>query len=261
MEDSTAPLAGRGIVVTRPAEQARTLASLIRSAGGRALLFPVIEIADVADERPVRAVLGRLDQFDLAIFVSPNAVDRGMKLIGANPLPPRLKIAAIGSGSVKALARLGVREVIAPSRRFDSEALLEVPALAQVAGQRIVIVRGVGGSEVLGAVLAQRGALVEYAECYQRRRPQADVASLLEAWERGEIEAVVVTSSDAVRNLFDMMGKPGQTWLRNTPLFAPHPRIAETARGLGARAAVVTMPGDEGLLAGLADYFRARPRA
>jgi uroporphyrinogen-III synthase len=248
-------------VVTRPAEQAQTLASLIRSAGGRALLFPVIEIADVADKQPVRAVLGRLDQFDLAIFVSPNAVERGMKLIGASPLPPRLKVAAIGGGSVKALAGFGVQDVIAPPRRFDSEALLELPALAQVAGQRIVIFRGEGGREVLGATLAQRGALVEYAECYRRRRPQADAAFLLQAWERGEIGAVVVTSSDAVRNFFDMIGKPGQTWLQNTPLFAPHPRIAETARGLGVRVAVVTMPGDEGLLAGLVDYFRALPRA
>jgi uroporphyrinogen-III synthase len=57
-----------------------------------------------------------------------------------------------------------------------------------------------------------------------------------------------------------MLGKPGQSWLQKTPLFAPHPRIAETARGLGVREAVVTAPGDQGILAGLADYFRAAPR-
>jgi uroporphyrinogen-III synthase len=260
MKEPTAPLAGRGIVVTRPAQQAQTLAALIRAAGGRALLFPVIEIADVADAQPLRAVLDRLDRFDLAIFVSPNAVDTGMKLIATKPLPPRLKIAAIGGGSAKALARFGVQEVIAPARRFDSEALLELPALAQVGGQRIVIFRGEGGRDVLGATLAQRGALVEYAECYRRQRPQADVASLLQAWERGEAEAVVVTSSEGVRNLFDMMGKAGRSWLQGMPLFAPHPRIAETARGLGAREALVTPPRDEGILAGLVDYFRALPR-
>lgn len=261
MKEPTAPLAGRGIVVTRPVEQAQTLAALIQAAGGRALLFPVIEIVDVSDAQPLRAVLDRLDRFDLAIFVSPNAVDRGMRLIGPSSLPPRLKIAAIGGGSVKALARFGVQEVIAPTRRFDSEALLELPALAQVTGQSIVIFRGEGGREVLGTALAQRGALVEYAECYRRRRPQADITPLLQAWERGQIEAVVVTSSDAVRNLFDMMGEPGRTWLQRTPLFAPHPRIAATARGLGAREAVVTPPGDHGILAGLVDHFRSLPRA
>lgn len=260
MKDSNA-LAGRGIVVTRPAHQVQALADLIRSAGGSVLLFPVIEIADVVDEQPVRAVLDRLDQFDLAIFVSPNAVDRGMRLVGARPLPPGLRIAAIGGGSVRALARYGLRDVIAPAGRSDSEALLEVPALAHIAGQRIVIFRGEGGREVLGAALAHRGARVEYAECYRRRRPRADVASLLQAWERGEIQAVVVTSSEGVRNLFDMTGKSGQVWLQQTPFFAPHPRIAETAHGLGVREAAVTAPGDEGILAGLVEYFRARPCA
>ena len=260
MKESSA-LAGRGIVVTRPAHQAQALADLIRSAGGSVLLFPVIEIADVVDEQPVRAVLDRIDQFDLAIFVSPNAVDRGMKLVGARALPPGLRIAAIGGGSVRALARHGLRDVIAPAGRSDSEALLEVPALAHVAGQRIVIFRGEGGREALGAALAQRGALVEYAECYRRQRPRADVASLLQAWGRGEIEAVVVTSSEGVRNLFDMTGKPGQAWLQQTPFFAPHPRVAETAHGLGVREAAVTAPGDEGILAGLVEYFHAHPRA
>jgi uroporphyrinogen-III synthase len=258
MKDSGAPLSGRGIVITRPAQQAQTLADLIRSAGGRALLFPVIEIADVPDARSVRAVLERLDRFEIAIFVSPNAVEKGMRLIGARPLPPRLRIAAIGGGSVRALARFGVRDVIAPAGRFDSEALLELPALAQVAGRRIVIFRGEGGREALGAALAQRGARVEYAECYRRRKPQADAASLLQAWERREIEAVVVTSSEGVRNLFDMAGKAGQAWLQCTPFFAPHPRVAETARRLGVREAVVTAPGDEGILAGLVEHFRAR---
>ena len=257
--DGWVPLTGRGIVVTRPAQQAQTLADLIRAAGGRALLFPVIEIVDVADARPVRALLNRLDRFDLAIFISPNAVERGLRLIATNPLPPRLKIAAIGGGSVKALARFGIREVIAP-QRFDSEALLDLPALAQVAGQRIVIFRGEGGREVLGAALAQRGAHVEYAECYRRQRPRADVAPLIQAWERGEIEAIVVTSSEGVRNLFDLLGKPGQAWLRKTPLFAPHPRIVETARGLGARETVITTPGDEGIVAALVEHFRSLPR-
>jgi uroporphyrinogen-III synthase len=254
------PLAGRGIVVTRPAQQAQPLAALIRRAGGRALLFPVIEIVEVADLQPVRALVSRLDQFDLAIFISPNAVERGMKLIAANALPPRLRIAAIGGGSVKALARFGVREVIAPQQRYDSEALLELPALEQVAGRRIVIFRGEGGREELGATLTARGAQVEYAECYRRRRPQADIAPLLQAWGRGEIEAVVVTSSEAVRNLFDMLGTAGQAWLQKTALFAPHPRIAETARGLGVQETVTTAPGEEGILAGLADHFRSLPQ-
>jgi uroporphyrinogen-III synthase len=257
----TGPLAGRGIVVTRPATQAQTLAELIRGAGGHAIVFPVIEISDVADLAPLHALLDRLDEFDLAIFISPSAVDKAMNLITARGgLPPRLKVAAIGRGSVKALGRFGVGEVIVPPRRFDSEALLELPAFANVAGQRVVVFRGEGGRELLGDTLIARGALLQYAECYRRSRPDADVSPLLRAWARREVDAVVVTSSEGMNHLFDMLGKLGQAWLQKTPLFVPHPRIAETARSLGVREILLTGAGDDGIVASLVERLAAVSR-
>lgn len=255
-----APLAGRGILVTRPERQAQELSRLIGEAGGRAILFPVIEIVDVDDLRPLLELIGRLEQFDLAVFISPSAVDKAMNLIAARrALPPGLKVAAVGQGSARELKRFGVGGVIAPRGRFDSEALLALPDLADVAGRRVVIFRGEGGRELLGDTLRARGAEVSYAECYRRGRPSADAAALLRAWARGEVDAVTVTSGEGLRNLFDLLGKLGQQWLKKTPLFAPHPRIAEAARELGIATVVATGPGDEGLFAGLRDYFLARP--
>jgi len=74
------PLAGKNVVVTRPAHQAQAFARLIKDAGGRAILFPAIEIRDVKDPWSVTRLVDRLDQYDLAIFVSPNAVERAMLL-------------------------------------------------------------------------------------------------------------------------------------------------------------------------------------
>jgi uroporphyrinogen-III synthase len=162
---------------------------------------------------------------------------------------------------VKSLERFGVSGVIAPEGRFDSEALLELPALTDVAGKRIVIFRGEGGRELLGDTLTARGAHLEYAECYRRTRPRADVSPLMRAWARHEVHAVVVTSSGGMSHLFDMVGKLGQAWLQKTPVFVPHPRIAEAARGLGVREVVLTAAGDEGIVAVLADYFSASCRA
>jgi len=254
----TGPLAGRGIVVTRPAEQAKALADRIRCAGGHAIVFPAIEIMDVPDLGPLNAVMARLDEFDIAIFISPNAVNKAMSLIGC--LPPRLRVAAIGRGSVAALERFGIGAVSAPERRFDSEALLELPVLGDPVGKRVVIFRGAGGRDLLGATLVARGAHVEYAECYRRRRPHLDVAPLMQAWSRHEVHAAVITSSEGLANLFEMLEQPGQARLLETPLFVPHPRIAEAARGLGAREVVVTRAGDEGVVASLIEYFRAHPR-
>jgi uroporphyrinogen-III synthase len=250
------PLAGRGIVVTRPADQAGVLGELIRAAGGRSMLFPAIEIVDVQDVKPLTALLARLEEFDLAIFISPSAVHKAFNLLAAGTrLPQGLGIAAIGRGSVKALERFGVTAVIAPQQRFDSEALLDLPALTDVAGKRIVIFRGEGGREFLGDTLVARGARLEYAECYRRRRPHLDVAPLMRAWARHEVHAVVVTSSEGLGNFLDMVGEAGRAWLQKTPVFVPHPRIAETARGLGVQEVVVTAPGDEGIVASLAVFF------
>lgn len=252
-------LAGRGIVVTRPAQQSEALAALIRAAGGKPIVFPVLEILDAEDLRPINAVIDRLDEFDLAIFISPNAVNKAMNLIGARrALPTRLKVAAIGRGSVKALGQLGVTGVIAPGGRFDSEALLELPELNAVRGKHVVIFRGEGGRELLGDTLIARGARLEYAECYRRNKPGADTAPLMKAWARNELDAIVLTSSEGLRNLFDMVGTLGQAWLKKTPIVVPHPRIAETARSLGLPLVVETESGDEALVAGLCNYFASR---
>jgi uroporphyrinogen-III synthase len=250
------PLAGKGIVVTRPAHQARSLTRLISAAGGKPLSFPVIEIRDIENPAPLLALIDRLGDFNVAVFVSPNAAEKGMALVKARrDWPAKLKAAAVGSGGVKALQRHGVTDVIAPVGRFDSEALLELPAFAHVYGKRIVVFRGVGGRELLSETLTERGAVVEYAECYRRVRPDSDATPLLRAWERDELDAIAVTSSEGLRNLLDMLGARGRELALRTPVFVSHPRIAETASALGVRKVIVTGPGDDGLLTGLSHYF------
>ena len=251
------PLASRGIVVTRPAHQAALLAQMIRAAGGRVLLFPVIEIADIEDSSALDRLIDRLDEVDCVIFVSPNAVYKAMTLIKAHRAPPsNLRYAAVGHGSVRELAKFGVSEVVAPAR-FASEALLALPEFASVAGRRVVIFRGVGGRDLLGEALVARGAHVEYAECYRRVLPRADPSPLLAAWRASELNAVTVTSSEGLRNFCALIGEGGRAWLDKTPLFVPHARIAATARELNLRVVVQTAQGDDGLFAGLQQWFAA----
>jgi len=253
---SAGRLAGRRIVVTRPAGQNEGLAELIRAEGGEPIVFPVLEILDLDDTRALVAAADRLHEYDLAVFISPNAVDKALNVIGARRAwPPGLRAATIGRASERALARYGVADVIAPSGRFDSEALLALPQLADVQGWRVVVFRGDGGRELLGDTLRSRGATVEYVECYRRVRPNADVEPLLKRWGRGEIDAVTVSSSEGLRNLYDMLGKLGQAWLKRTPLLAPHARIAQNARELGCERVIETGPADEGLCAGLVAFL------
>ena len=249
------PLTGLNIVVTRPREQATQLAQRIEQAGGKAVLFPLLEISPAANPQSLRALVARLHEFNLAIFISPNAVRYGMEAIrAAGELPANLKIATVGQGSAKALRDLGVQEVIAPQDRFDSEALLALPALQNVTGNRVVIFRGNGGRELLGDTLKARGATVEYAECYQRTKPQQNGAALLAA----DPHAITVTSSEALSYLWDMLDEDGRARLAVVPLFVPHARIADAAQRLGWRKVITTAEGDDGLLSSLVAWAEDR---
>jgi uroporphyrinogen-III synthase len=236
------PLAGRRILVTRPLELARGLAELIAHAGGEALIYPAIEILDPRDPQSARALLARASEFDLAVFVSPSAVRKALEL-HAGPWPARL--AAVGEGTRLALEERGMRDIIAPEGRADSEALLALPELQRMQGLRVLIVRGEGGRELLGETLAARGARVEIAECYRRAPPSAPPPP-------GALDAACVSSAEALDNLVAAVGRER---LRALPVLVPHARVEQHARELGLELPVLAGPRDAQMLACLVAYF------
>ena len=254
------PLAGRGIVITRPDRQAAGLAALIDAAGGHALRYPTIEIEPLRTAR-LDALLGRLADYDVLVFISRNAVEQGLARIresgmALSPVPGRPVVAAIGAGTRRALETEGFATVIAPEGPADSEALLAEPALANVSGKRIAVFRGEGGRETLAAGLRARGATVDYAECYRRRAPALDPQPLIAQWLRGEVHAVTVSSGEGLANLAARLGEAARTLLVALPVFVPHPRVAEQARALGVADVVVSGAADEDVMAALVAYFR-----
>jgi len=238
----TGALNGAGIVITRPARQAAGLAREIAALGGRPLVFPAIVILPPADVAALRDVQWNLARYDIAIFVSANAVEYGIGDPAA--WPARILTLAPGPGTAAALAAT-----------MDSEGLLALPELLDVAGKRIVIFRGDRGRELLRTALEARGATVVQVECYRRAKPQSGIAGLIDAWHDKCVDAVTLTSGEGLDNLWDILGDEGRAHLAATPAFVPHPGIAERARELGLRQVIVTAPADAGLLASLLEYF------
>lgn len=219
-------------------------------------MFPAIEILDPPDQTSLNKQIGQLHAFDLAIFISPNAVKRGIKQIRTRrEWPARLPIAAIGPGSARALEAFGFQRIIAPTGPSDSEALLALPELNQVSGKRVVIFRGEGGREMLAETLRQRGAEVAYAECYRRAKPQASLAPILDAHQQTPLSAITITSTEVLDNLFDIAGEANQPVLASIPFFVPHQRIAESARQRGIQTVITTAGGDAGLAEGMVKFF------
>lgn len=249
-------LRGARILVTRPARQAAGLAQQIAVLGGKPIIFPAIVILPPVDRSALERVQRDLARYDYAVFVSANAVEYGV----GDPAswPANLVALAPGPGTASALAAVGVTNVRIPATTMDSEGLLELPELSEVTGKRVVVYRGGGGRDLLGETLVARGATVDYVDCYRRVKPHGDFSAMAAAWTAGEIDALTLTSSEGLDNLWQLFGDPARTKMAATPTFVPHDRIAELARSLGFGRVTVTAPTDAGLLASLLEYFASR---
>ena len=246
---SNKPLTGIGIAITRPIDQAKKLSALIEQAGGTPILFPLIEITPLNDYSQFEAVIQPITDYDWAIFISSNAVQNGMPRLVKNGIPPHLKFAAIGPITASELQSFGIKDVLIPQGRFDSESLLTLPEMTNVAGKKILIVRGLGGRDVLVEILKTRGAQVTFAECYQRENPQTNCNLLAQLYSDKKLHGIVVTSSEAMRHLLDLARDAD--WLRYVTLFVNHARVAELPTLLGLKVRVANAPGDESMLASL----------
>lgn len=248
------PLSGVTVVVTRPAHQAEKLCQHIEAAGGKVIRFPVLDIGPQQDPQKCQAQLARLAEIDLAIFVSANAVNAAFAL--QPTWPPQLSIAAVGKATAHALARHQQAEILVAPEPFNSEALLRLPELQSVDGKRVMIFRGEGGREFLRDRLLERGAEVDYAECYQRVLPQTDTAPLYAAWQQGQTMPIVVTSNQSLQNLHAMVNQDHRATLLASPLILISERTATLAKELGFTQApvVAAAANDDAMLTALTHW-------
>ena len=219
-------LAGKGVLVTRPAAQAAGLCRLIADAGGRPIAFPAIAIRPPRDLEPARRRLG--EPWDLLVFVSRNAVEQSLPLFPGGRIPSQPRLAAVGRATAKALASAGRNPDLVPVGRYDSETLLALVELQDLQGQRVLIVRGSGGRALLGDVLTERGAALVYADVYRRALPNADPAPLLKRWGQ-DVDLVTATSGEVLHNLITLLGTRGRDRLLATRLVVVSERTRQSA--------------------------------
>ncbi|KAF1040323.1 MAG: Uroporphyrinogen-III synthase [Herbaspirillum frisingense] len=248
------------VVVTRPRQQAQAFAARVEELGRRAEVFPLLAIEPVEDVSALQGMLGRLSEFALVVFVSPNAIDAAFRFIAA--WPRQVPIGIVGEGSRVALREHGVDEhqavIFGPQRadKMDSEELLKSLPLDALRGKRALIVRGQTGRDFLSEALQEQGIAVDHVTAYRRLAPALDErnrAQLLALADHGA--DWVITSSEALRNLLDLArlagGDERVVKLQRQRIFVSHHRIAQTAQSLGFCSVILTGSGDERLLAAL----------
>jgi uroporphyrinogen-III synthase len=223
---------------------------MVRQAGGEPLLFPLLEISALEDYAAFDAIVVEMDSFDWAVFISTNAVHHGLKrVLSQRPLPVNLNWAAIGPATADAMHFYGIKQVLTPKNKFDSEGLLGLPELQKINGKRFVIFRGIGGRDVLAGRLAERGAEVVFAESYRRTKSPLDVTLLHSLWQNDRVHAIVITSSEALQYFVACV--QAHPWLSAVPLLVNHARISLKASEQGLQAILAQNSSDEGMLQAL----------
>lgn len=235
------------LVVTRPRQQCAAWLARLADLGVPAVALPLIDILPARDPGPVRAAWALLPSIDLAVFVSPNAVEQFFGHAAGQGWPGETLAACVGPGSAQALGAHGVpaARIVQPAAgasSLDSEHLWEQLAERRDwSGAQVLLLRGDGGREWLAERLTQAGATVQAVTVYHRSGPSlsADEQALLGAIQGAPHRYVwLFSSAEAVGHL-QGGAMAGQRAI------ATHPRIADAARAAGFSPVVLARPAPE----------------
>lgn len=241
------------LLVTRPRPQCGGWLARLAELGVTAAALPLIEILPARDPAPVQSAWAALPGVDLAMFVSPNAVEQFFAHAGGAAWPAHTLAACVGPGSAQALVERGVpaAQVMQPAAdaaSLDSEHLwAQLSPRRDWAGARVLLLRGDGGREWLAERLTEAGAQVEAVTVYHRAGPHFDAAEqalLAQVLANPTRHAWLFSSAEAVGHLH---GLP----LAGQRAIATHPRIAEAARAAGFDPVVLARPDPQAVAEGL----------
>ena len=210
----------------------------LRKRGAEPLQIPVMRMGPSAPEyqNAAERVFGGLDRFTLAAFISPYVAELVLQELRKRSLtlPAACHCLAVGQGTAAILRDAGYT-VTAPDLDMTSEGLLEMPELASLKGQEIVIFRGEGGRRVMDEAFVQRGASVTSCVLYRREPDPTHRDVLLQAVRDNAFDAVVIHSGELLSNMAALLPDEALETVLRYPLIVPHERVAAKARGLGAR--------------------------
>ena len=208
-------------LLTRAAHQNQSLIEKFTSLGAHCIELPCIEITFLQNQTTFQ----QINQYDLAIFTSQNAVSEQLQAIDV-----ATSVLAVGPATQAALRQQGIEGVIAP-HKASSEGLLELPELQQVAQQKIVLYMGENPKPLLHDQLTRRAAVVDEIYCYQRNCPTYP-NEMIERITQIELEAIVVTSHEVLDNLISIFSRHPE-WLRQQRLMVLTESIHQYATELG----------------------------
>jgi uroporphyrinogen-III synthase len=223
-------------LVTRPSPAGEQLVDRLRALGRVAYHAPLIHFTSGKDLAKLPSALQQLRDGDLICMLSQHAVSYANSAIKDAGLqwPNYVSYYAIGRTTALAMQHSNHLPIEYPSGREISEEILLLPTLQNVAGKQVLIMRGNGGRELLGETLRQRGAIINYYECYQRCPIHYQGLEDSVHWQQTGIDTLVVTSGEMLQQLYNLVpDNYRSSWLLRCRLIVVSQRLATLAHQLG----------------------------
>jgi uroporphyrinogen III methyltransferase / synthase len=241
------PLAGRGVLVTRPRAQADALVQHLKAVGATVIVASTIRVVPPEDRTPLVRAAADISQFDWIVFASANAVDAFVSAAaevteratvhapGGVQWPPLLKTAVVGSATAERLRSHGIEATVIPSE-FRAEALVEaLAAHGPLSSTRVLVPRSEIGRDTIVLGLRAAGAVVTDVIAYRTiaELPEGNSPDVPRMLANRELDAVTFTSGSAVRHFVQAYGPHSVELLGHTVVAVMGPVTAEAARELG----------------------------
>ena len=248
------PLAGRVVVVTRPADQSEPLVRALEARGAHPIVAPSIEVVPIRSAALTTALRELADGgFDWITLTSRATVTMLAERL-AGPQEVRAKVAVIGDGTAAGFRGWARRDPDLQPSTFTTAALAR--AFPRGAG-RILCARADIAPEGLERSLEAKGWRAVRVDAYRTKMPRTLVREAREALARGEVDAVTFTSASTVKGFVGALGA-----VRGNPkVVCIGPVTSRAARDHGLRVSAVAKPHTmEGIVAALERVFTPRGR-
>ncbi|MBJ6135989.1 uroporphyrinogen-III synthase [Marinobacter litoralis] len=252
-------LAGRRILICRPEPEASRLAEAFRAAGADCRTMPLLVREPLPETPEQRTLLQELDNFSHVIAVSPFAANLLLDHIDNwwPQIPLGLQWYGVGSGTSSVFARHGLK-ARQPKQGWTSEALLELPSLQNLAGDKVLLARGEQGRELIRQTLEQRGAKVSVLPLYRRAQPYYPPEQVDEIFGSFRPEVIIALSGETLNNL-NALAPDHHSSLHRTLVVVPAERVARQAENAGFRNLIVPNGlDDQNLVTSVASTLAAR---
>jgi uroporphyrinogen-III synthase len=238
-QSSTRPLIDTRVLVTRTRKQAGTLSTMLRQQGAVVLEVPTIELRPPRSWAQLDKALRRHEGFDWLILTSVNGVEALAARCRKLRLPirklSRLKIAAIGPATRKAIEQHGLKVDVVPSE-YVAEAVVE-KLRHGVKSKQVLLVRAAVARDVIPLELKKAGAEVKVVEAYRTMVPSSSRQKLQSIFRNPKQRPHVITftSSSTARNFHELMRGLKKEYMQGVATAAVGPVTSATLREYGYR--------------------------